>query len=177
MKKAVVSYSLTLALVAASLSVYHHLLAPKIAFVDSARLMVGFSEAAGAEKELQVQDEKWKGQLKVLQDSLQASIDFMSKEYDRAPAARKKELQDILSARNQQVNNFRQANLQNLEKLRKEKMQSVFDKINVFLVEFGRKHHYRLILGTAAGGSILYGDSQRCDITDEITKGLNERYK
>jgi Skp family chaperone for outer membrane proteins len=91
----------------------------------------------------------------------------MSKEYNVATPAKKKELQDMLSARNQQVNNFREANVQKTEQLRETKMQAVFDKVNVFLKEYGKKHHYGIIFGTAAGGSIVYGDEARYDITDD----------
>jgi outer membrane protein len=56
-------------------------------------------------------------------------------------------------------------------------MKTVFDKVNVFVAEYGEKHNYAIIFGTAAGGSILYGDRKKCDMTDEIVAVLNERYK
>jgi Skp family chaperone for outer membrane proteins len=86
-------------------------LVPRVAYINTGKLLVGFSEAAKTEKELKVEDEKWQAKYKALSDSLQEQINKMSKEYDRASAAKKKELQDMLSARNQQVNNFKQANL------------------------------------------------------------------
>ena len=150
---------------------------PKIAYVDTSKLMVGFSEAAEVERELNAEDKKWREQLKELEDSLQASIDRMSKEYERAGAAKKKALQDGLSARNQQINNFRRANMRKMEKLRSTKMKSVMDKANVYLTEYGKKHGYGIIFGTAAGGSILYGSEDKYDITEEVIEGLNERYK
>jgi Skp family chaperone for outer membrane proteins len=152
-------------------------LSPKIAYVNTGTLLVGFSEASKIEHELKVDNDKWQGQLKLLQDSLQLIMDQMSKEYNNANNARKKDLQDILSARNQQINNFRQANLRNMEKSRQEKMQSVYEKANLYMREYGKKHRYSIILGTVAGGSILYGDDRRFDITEKIIKGLNERYK
>ncbi len=159
------------------ISIYNFSFTSKIAYIDTSKLLVGFSEASKVERELKAEDEKWKSQLKILEDSLQASMDLMSKEYDNANAARKKELQDILSARNQQINNFRQANMRKMEKLKQEKMKGVFDKANVFLAEYGKKHRYSMVFGTAAGGTILYGNEQKYDITNAIIKGLNERYK
>jgi Skp family chaperone for outer membrane proteins len=152
-------------------------LAPKVAYINTGKLMVGFSESAKIEKELKAEDDRWQAQYKALSDSLQAQIDKMSKEYNAASTAKKKELQDMLSARNQQVNNFKQANLRRMDELKQKKLQTVFDKANVFLSEYGKKHHYSIIFGTVAGGSILYGNESRYDITDEIIKGLNERYK
>ena len=149
----------------------------KIVYVDTSRLMVGFSEANKVEKELKAEDEKWREQLKILQDSVKMAMDQMSKEFDGAKPLRKKELQDNLSAWNQRLNNFKHANMQRMEKLRREKMQSVVNKANVYLQEYGNEHNFSLILGTVEGGNILYGDEERLDITDEIIKGLNERYK
>ena len=100
-----------------------------------------------------------------LTESLQASIDRMSKEYERA---KRKALQDGLSARNQQISSFRRANMRKMEKLRSTKRESVMDKANVYLAEYGKKHGYGIIFGTAAGGSILYGDEDRYNITGEV---------
>jgi outer membrane protein len=101
----------------------------------------------------------------------------MSKEYNTAAPAKKKEMQDMLSARNQEVNNFKQANTRKMEELRQKNMQGVFDKVNVYLSEYGKKHHYTIIFGTMAGGNIIYADDRKVDITEDVVKGLNERYK
>jgi hypothetical protein len=80
---------------------------PHIAYVDTGKLMVGFSKANNVDKEVKVEDDAWHAQLKVLADSLNTQMMTMSKEYNTAPPAKKKELQDMLSARNQQINNFK----------------------------------------------------------------------
>ena len=56
---------------------------PRIAYVDTAKLMVGFSEASRVQNELQAEDEKWRKQLGVLQDSVQAAVDTMSRYIDK----------------------------------------------------------------------------------------------
>ena len=43
-------------------------LTPKIAYVDTSKLMVGFSEAAEGERRLNAEDKKWRGQVKELED-------------------------------------------------------------------------------------------------------------
>jgi Skp family chaperone for outer membrane proteins len=45
---------------------------PHIAYIDTGKLMVGFSEANKVEKEVKIEDNKWQAELKVLQDSLEA---------------------------------------------------------------------------------------------------------
>lgn len=150
---------------------------PQIAYIETAKLMVGFSESARVERELKAENDKWQEQLKVLQDSLAAHVELMSKEYDSATPQRKKELQDILSTSNQRVNNFKQANINKMEKIHAEKMKSVIEKVNIYVQEYGKNHRYSIIFGTVHGGSIIYGNRDRYDITEQIIKGLNERYK
>lgn len=149
----------------------------KIAYVDSSKLMVGFSEASRVNNELKAEDDKWKKELKVMEDSLSQFIKLMSKEYDKSSASKKKELQDMLAAKNKQLNNYKEVNIRKMEKLNREKMSAVMDKINVYLEEFGKSNSYDIIFGTAAGGSILYGNKSKFDITSDLIKGLNERYQ
>lgn len=150
---------------------------PKIAYVDTAKLMVGFNEAARIDRELKEEDDKWKKKLKELKDSLAAHLDLMGKEYDNANLKRKKDLQTMLSIHNQNVNNFREANQKKMENLKQEKLQTVFSKMNLFMSEYGKKHNYSIIFGTVAGGSILFGNQKGYEITSEVIAGLNERYK
>lgn len=150
---------------------------PKISYINSARLSVGFSEAALVDKKLKVEEEKVKEQLKTLKDSVKTLMNVMSKEYDNAKPARKRELQDLLEAANKRVGNFTYANRKRLEKLRKEKMTDVINKLNVYIAEYGKKNKYSIILATTTVGNLVYGDTEKFDITDEIIAGLNERYK
>lgn len=152
------------------------LLTPRIAYVNTGKLMVGFSESAKVEKEIAAEEEKWQADLKEMEKKLKAAVDSMSVQFDTASAAKKKELQDMLSARNQQINNFRQVNMRRMDEMKKKKMSTVIDKINVYTTEFGKKRRYDMILGTVAGGSILYG-GEACDVTEELIKGLNDRYR
>lgn len=154
-----------------------NLLGPKIAYVDTQKLMLGFSEATKVEKVLKNENDKWQKELQILKDSLDVHVKMMSKEYDNATSARKKELQDILSASNQQINNFKQANIKKMEKLQADNLGSIVKKINIYIQEYGKKNRYSIILGTTQGGNILFADSRRYDITEKIINGLNERYK
>ena len=44
----------------------------KIAYIDTGKLLVGFSEADNVERAVKVEDDKWQVELKILQDSLAA---------------------------------------------------------------------------------------------------------
>ncbi len=150
--------------------------AGKMAFVDSQRLMTGFKEANQADKELRDEDAKWRGNLKVLEDSIKAFMDTMSVKFDKSDLKTKKSLQDELSLRNQQANNFERANVHRMQEMNKEKIAKIYQKINSFMKEYGKSKGYQIIFGTA-NGSILYGEGTPSDITDDVIKNLNQRYE
>jgi len=150
---------------------------PRLAFVDTNKMLVGFREAAAVEKQLKAEDDAWREKAKVLEDSIQTLMNRMSTEYDKASAVRKRELQDMLAARNQELGNYTQASMRKMERMKQQKMQPVVDKVNLYLNEYGREHHYAVILAAVRGSpSMLYGHATY-DITDEVIAGLNERYK
>lgn len=149
---------------------------PKVAYVNSSELMVAFSEANQANKAVAAEQEKYEVDLKAIDDSVKALMDVMSKEYDSAPEKRKREFEEKLAARNLQRRNFEDAGMKKLRKMHVDKMQSVVDKVNVFLKEYGKKHGYSIIYATTQEGNIAYGDP-KYDITREVANALNERYK
>lgn len=148
----------------------------RIAFVDTNRLMTGFSEAHKANKDIKVEDDKWRGNVKVMEDSLKSFMDSMTVRYDAASVADKKTMQDELSMRNQQINNYTAAQTRKMEEVAQKRLAAVYEKINAYMREYGNSKGYHVILGTS-GGSILYGEGTPMDITDEVIKGLNKRYE
>lgn len=165
-----------LVLVAIGLSVANRLEAKKVAFVDTQRLITGFKEAHKVNKEIQAEDEKWRKDLKAIEDSLKAHMDDMSANYDRSDAKSKKEMQDKLSLRNQQMNNFERMNVKRMQELTTKKMSSVYEKINASMKEYGKAKRYDIVFGTVSG-SILYGEGTKADITDEVVELLNRRFE
>jgi outer membrane protein len=148
----------------------------KIAFVDSQRLMTGFKESHKVDKELRDEDAKWRTDLKAMEDGIKAFMDSMSANYDKADAKIKKQMQDELSLRNQQANNFERANVRKMQEANQAKMAKVFEKINAFMKEYGVAHHYEIVFGTV-NGSILYGEGSPADVTTEVIEQLNARYE
>ncbi|MCU0423537.1 MAG: OmpH family outer membrane protein [Bacteroidia bacterium] len=54
--------------------------------------------------------------------------------------------------------------------------KQIWDRINQYLTDYGRKNGYDFILGKAAEGTILYGNKQH-EITEELIQYLNSRYE
>jgi outer membrane protein len=148
----------------------------RLAFVDTNRLMTAFSEAHKANNEIKGEDEKWKVNLKVMEDSLKSFMDTMTVKYDRQDVKGKRALQDELAMRNQQINNFTAAQGKKMQEAAQKKLGAVYEKINAYMKEYGKAKGYYLIFGTN-NGNIIYGEATPVDITDEVIKGLNKRYE
>lgn len=159
-----------------ALALFFSIKQPKIAYVNTSKLVVGFAESAQAERAVKAEEEKLQANLKMLEDSVKAKVELMSKDYNSATAARKKELQDLLTAENQRYNNYKYAGYKQLDELRAKKLQAAMDKANVYMQEYGKKHRYSIVFATASG-NIVYGNQNGFDITDKVIAGLNERYK
>ncbi len=148
----------------------------KIAFVDTNRLMTAFKEANKANGEIKAEDDKWKANLKVMNDSLKSFMDSMTVKFDESPLSKRKELQDELAMRNQQINNYTAFQNRKLQEEAGKKLAVVFEKINAYMKEYGKREGYQIVFGTS-NGSILYGEGSTLDITNDVIRELNKRYE
>ena len=170
--------ALALAIALAALAMHFTLggLERRVAFVDTNRLMTAFKVAHAANQDIKTEDEKWKANLRIMEDSLKSFMDSMTVKYDAAAMAQKRALQDELAMRNQQINNYSAAQGRKMEEAAQKRLATVYEKINAFMKEYGKAKGYHVILGTASG-SILYGEGTPMDITDDVIKGMNSRYE
>ena len=63
-----------------------------------------------------------------------------------------------------------------LQKEEAEVSKRIFDTIEVFLKDYAKENNYTYVLSYTRGGGIWYAD-QGLDITSDVVKILNERYK
>lgn len=168
--------ALAVAVAALGLSFTRQGVEKRIAFVDTGRLMTGFTEAHKVNKDIKSDDDKWRASLKVMEDSLKAFMDSMTVKYDAADPKGKRALQDELAARNQQINNFTAAQGRKMEESARKRMESVYGKINSFMKEYGKNKGFYIVFGTS-NGNIIYGEGTPVDVTDEVVAGLNKRYE
>lgn len=126
----------------------------KTAYVDVYKLVEGF--------DLQ---KEYTEQAKLTIDREKAMIDSLLYIEGMNNPARKLELQNELYTRlYQKVEN------QNVEI---EKI--IWNRLNPYLVEYGKKHGYTYIFGANGTGTILYADESE-NITEDLIKYVNERY-
>lgn len=168
--------ALVVALAALVMQIQKGSVEKRIAFVDSGRLMTGFKEAHKVNNDIKADDDKWRANLKIMEDSLKSFMDSMTVKYDAADAKGKRAFQDELSARNQQINNYTAAQGRKMEESAHKRMEAVYGKINAYMKEYGKRKGYYVVFGTN-NGNIIYGEGTPLDITDAVIEGLNKRYE
>jgi outer membrane protein len=176
MKSPIALLALVISLLAAGYSYWRTAKVRSFAFMDTQRAMAGFKPAIEANQKVKEEDERWKKNLKIMEDSLKSYMDTMTVRYDRGTVQEKKAMQDELAMRNQQINNYTAVQGRKMQEFATQQLSGVYEKLNGFMREYGKAKGYDVVFGTA-NGSILYGEGTAADITDEVLKALNKRYE
>lgn len=146
----------------------------KIAYVDSTKLLNGYKAMVEARKEFQKKQANWQSNIDTLTKNVQDAI----KEYEKTIASgsenEKKLSKELISTKQKQLYEYQAAIKQNAAQEEGRLNQEVLSTVNAYLLRFGKKNGYKLIL-IAANGNIAYAD-QGMDITDEVVEALNKEY-
>jgi len=141
----------------------------KIGYVDLSRVFDQYEKTIDHDRKLQekgdrkqAEREKMVSQLKQLKDELELLSEKGREKKQEQIGKKIKELQ-----------NFDLVTRTDLERERDEVVREILKEIDKVVQEYGRNKGYYLILNDRV---LLYGDEQ-FDLTDEVLKLLNERYK
>lgn len=97
-------------------------------------------------------------------NSLSYLIDSLNNLIEVAPVVQRQELTDKIISFNQEK-----------EKAEMDMQQQVWNQLNQYMLDFGKTHNYKLILGANNNGNIVYSN-ETIDLTDELVYYVNQRY-
>ena len=148
----------------------------KTAYVDTSKLLEEYIEAKNIEakyksksdvmgKELESEVSKFKAEAANFQKNAQTKGPIWAQE--NGARLQKKE---------QELRYAQDSMLQELQRESGNEMDSLVKNVKKFIKDYGKEKSYDYIYGTGEAVSILYAKDQY-DITKEITKLLNEKYK
>ncbi|WP_264566041.1 OmpH family outer membrane protein [Flavobacterium sp. N3904] len=148
----------------------------KTAYVDTAVLMKEYTET----KDLEA---KYKAQAAEKGRQLEAEINRFKQDatnFQRNAQANGQEWAQKngaeLQRREQQLGQAQQALQMQLQQDSGKEMDSLVSGVKKFIKAYGKKEGYAYIYGTGDAASVLYAE-EKYDITKEIVKLLNEKYK
>lgn len=156
---------------AAFLGWYFFIRSDKIAYIDGTKILQEYNGAIEARKELDEKMKQWQANI----DTLTADVQNAISEYE---ASRKKDehARDLIREKQDQLSRYQRAIQQNAAEEESKATRQVVEKVNTFLVTYGKEHDYKLILIANQVGTIAYA-AEGMDITDDILKVINsEKY-
>ncbi|WP_340076406.1 OmpH family outer membrane protein [Leptobacterium sp. I13] len=171
--------TLPLALVAFIISItsfFYFQSQSELVYVDVNKLLDGYTRTK-IEREA---FNKKASALKANVDSLLVDWQNELKIYERERSSMtKKELelkQELLSNKQQQLNNYQQAIQRQIQEEDQKVTQTVINDINDYVKEYGKNKGYRIVFGASGSGNIMYAD-EASNLTQEILEGLNKQYE
>ena len=139
-----------------------------VVFVDSNKLTEEFSMT----KELEGKYEGVNTKRKELLDSLELQVGVLEKKIQAGDNSLLQQYKSSVIDYQSVYKQFEESN----QKISEEFSNQVIKQLNEYIKEYGKKNKIDYILGANGSGSILYASDKK-DITDEVIKYVNQRYK
>ena len=146
----------------------------KIAYVDSGKLLTGYKAMIEARSEFEKKQATRRANIDTLTFDVQEAI----KKYEKVAAtgtAKERQLsKELITTKQKQLYDYQLALQQNANQEEQRLTHQVLTTVNAYLLRFGKKNGYKMIL-IAANGNIAYADPD-LDLTDKVVEELNKEY-
>lgn len=172
----VAAISIVLSLCSIAMVVYYKTNRINYGFVNTEKLLNSFVESQKALDEIRAEEEKWTAERTVIEDSLRAFEERMKETYTNLSVNEKKRMKEEQVNRIEELGRFNQARSVNIQNMRAEKLQNIYQKINAAMDDFALNRGIDIVFASS-NGSIVYGDGTKADLTDDFLLFLNQRFK
>jgi outer membrane protein len=165
-----------LILVGATLFILLRPSSPKIAYIDSVRLLDQYRGMLDAKKGYAQKAAKWQSSIDTLSYEVKKSIS----DYERALAAgtaKEKELaKQLIRVKQKQLVIYQKYLHKTAQDENTKETQLVLKQVNEFLNKYGKQHKFDIVFIANQSSNIAYADSM-LDITDKVLIDLNSNYR
>ena len=148
----------------------------KTAYVDTSKLMIEYTEAKDIEAKYKAKSEEMGRELEAEIAKFKAEAGTFQKEAQMKGQAWAEQKGAELQKREQQLQYAQQSIGQQLQQESWVEIDSVVSSVKKFIKSYGKEKGYAYIYGTGDAASVLYAE-EKYDITKEIIKLLNDKYK
>lgn len=165
---------MVLTLYAAIIASIDHFAVPKIGYINSSVLLEKYEGAVAARKQLDAEGEKWQANIKTLETELASLNKTFVEENAKWGKKARTEKQAELQKKQDEYVRYKRAVTEKAAKLEQELLQNVYAELNAQVESFGKRNGHQMILGTVAGGNILYAQ-QAVDLTEAFLAYVKEQ--
>ena len=174
-----ISFYINLILIIGLIGIYIlHFAKPenKIAYVDSAKLLNGYSNMLDARKEYEKKAKVWQANIDTLVAGVQNQLKSYEKGSQKMSEKERKLSMELIRNKQTQLANYQKAIQETAQQEDARMTQQVVTQVNSFLDQYGKEHNYDIILVATQSGNIAYA-MEGMDITEEVLTQLNQEYK
>ncbi len=147
----------------------------RVAYVKLGPLLEKYQGMIDARADYQRISFAWRANVDTLANELQNRIKAYEKDRARMSPKERQLSEELLRNKQQQFIQYRDATQSKAQEEDRKMTESVLQKVNTYVEKYGKRSRYHIILGANSSGNIMYA-AEALDITEEITKGLNEEY-
>lgn len=148
----------------------------KIAYVDNTKLLNEYQEKKDIEAKLKEQIGKYEQKRDSISKAFQAEAQAFDVEARNLAQNVAQKKYNELMQKSQILQQHLQQEEQKIQLESQTQMDTLLNKVKKTIKEYGKEKGYTFILGANDGGSVLYGNDSK-NITDEVVKFLNDKYK
>lgn len=146
---------------------------PKLAYVESAKVLEGYKDMQTARVHYRQQVDAWQANLDTLKNTVQQELDAYHRLRAGLSPAQRQQQEARLAQRQKQYFDYKQAITQKAAEEEARSTAEVVRKADVLMKQYGKDHGYDLVLAATEAGTVVYGREGR-DITTEVTQALNK---
>ena len=148
----------------------------KIAYVDSARILNEYKGSAEAKKAFQSKAKVWQANIDTLTNEVKYSIQKYEKSIATLSPKEQELTKQLIQTKQKQLADYQHAIQDNAKEEDGKLTQGIVSRINAFLLKYGKKHNYKMILIANQSGTIAYA-RDGLDITSEVIEDINAEYE
>jgi outer membrane protein len=146
---------------------------PKLAYVESAKVLEGYKDMQTARVHYRQQVEAWQTNLDTLKHTVQQELNTYHRLRPTLAPAQRQQQEARLAQRQKQYFDYKQAITQKAAEEEARSTAEVVRKADTLMKQYGKEHGYDLVLAATEAGTVVYGREGR-DITTEVIQALNK---
>ncbi len=150
----------------------------KIVFVQADSLLKQYDYYKDFQKEFENKGFQLQNDLGNRARSFQNEVAFFQQKAQQGGMTQEQgqSVQQQLGKKEQEITQYRDAQLAKLEEERLKKTEQFYGNIYDYIKRYNKENGYEFVLGYSKGGGILYADPS-LEVTAKIVAGLNKEYK
>ncbi len=148
---------------------------PKLAYVESGRLLEDYLGMVDAKRTYHLQRQEWQRNLDTLRSETERAAAAYQRDRTKLNTTQRQEAETRLRLKQDQFYQYRQVIGESDQKEQQRFSQQVIDSTNKFIKYYGKHNNYDIILLTSEGDNIAFA-KDFYDITVPVIKELNARY-